>query len=587
MFGSRLSRISANEADRFEAPTAGHAEPPAPAGGEQPRPMDIRGTLALIESDIVSTLHDVVDHAASLNGQISRKIELAESVGRQTASLTGMTETAGAHCQSLNSAIGAMSSANQEIRRRVDETSNMSNRATAVAREASASVAELKQSSSEIGEVVEQIAAIARQTNLLALNATIEAARAGDAGRGFAVVAGEVKSLSVETQNATKDIADRIADLQRTAEASIAAVSRIADIIAEFAPVLGAVSTAVESQVTTSEGLNRAAGDTSVFVTQVASHVEDIDKSTVEVVELGQSAQHQCARLGTFIESLDLGVTMLLRQSETADAGVLERLPIELDVDIAESEGRRRTTTIDLSDIAATLAPVDDWSPKPGDEYTLEIASVGTIGAKLVGASRFGLKFALHAHGSPAEARLRQIVGEVRDAHSIYIDRAIATAASIAEAIENAIVSGSLSETDVFDVDYRAIPGTDPQQYSTRYLEVFDRVLPDIQEPALALDTQMVFCASVDRNGYLPVHNRVFAKPQRPGDPAWNAANCRNRRIFTDRAGLSAARNTRPYLVQSYARDMGNGQVVMMKEIDAPVAVRGRHWGGVRMGYRF
>ena len=69
----------------------------------------------------------------------------------------------------------------------------------------------------------------------------------------------------------------------------------------------------------------------------------------------------------------------------------------------------------------------------------------------------------------------------------------------------------------------------------------------------------MIFCAAVDRNGYLPVHNRIYSQPQQPGDVAWNTAHCRNRRIFDDRAGLSAARNVRPYLIQNYPRDMGNG----------------------------
>ena len=96
----------------------------------------------------------------------------------------------------------------------------------------------------------------------------------------------------------------------------------------------------------------------------------------------------------------------------------------------------------------------------------------------------------------------------------------------------------------------------------------------------------MTFCAAVDRNAYLPVHNRIYSHPQRPDDPAWNAANCRNKRVFDDRAGLSAARNARPYLVQSYARDMGNGVTVFMKEIDAPIRVFGRHWGGLRMAYK-
>ena len=51
-------------------------------------------------------------------------------------------------------------------------------------------------------------------------------------------------------------------------------------------------------------------------------------------------------------------------------------------------------------------------------------------------------------------------------------------------------------------------------------------------------------------------------------------------------AVLAAGRNLRPYLIQSYARDMGNGKTVMMREIDVPIRVNGRHWGGFRTAYR-
>src|SRR3546814_9600581 len=77
-----------------------------------------------------------------------------------------------------------------------------------------------------------------------------------------------------------------------------------------------------------------------------------------------------------------------------------------------------------------------------------------------------------------------------------------------------------------------------------------DEVLPPIQEPALQFDERVVFCACVDVNGYLPTHNLKFGEPQ-GSDPVWNAAHCRNRRIFNDRVGLAAGQNTESFLLQT------------------------------------
>lgn len=100
------------------------------------------------------------------------------------------------------------------------------------------------------------------------------------------------------------------------------------------------------------------------------------------------------------------------------------------------------------------------------------------------------------------------------------------------------------------------------------------------------MDPPVVFCAAVNLIGYLPTHNNVYSQPQRLGDRDWNTENCRNRRVFADRAGLAAARNTRPFLLEAYRRDMGGGQVVRLKEADAPIMVRGRHWDSLRLAYR-
>lgn len=165
------------------------------------------------------------------------------------------------------------------------------------------------------------------------------------------------------------------------------------------------------------------------------------------------------------------------------------------------------------------------------------------------------------------------------------VEAAQDAAARIAGLFEQALDAGTVTEAALFDEAYAPVPGSDPAQHLTRFTAFTDACLPEPQEALLAGDDRIAFCAAVDRNGYLPTHNRKFSHPQGP-DPVWNATHCRNRRIFADRVGLSAGRNRSPFLLQAYRRNMGGGTFVLMKDASAPITVRGRHWGGFRIGFR-
>jgi methyl-accepting chemotaxis protein len=167
-----------------------------------------------------------------------------------------------------------------------------------------------------------------------------------------------------------------------------------------------------------------------------------------------------------------------------------------------------------------------------------------------------------------------------------YIRAAQEAAAQIARLLEDAVRTGALSMADLFDENYRPISGTNPPQHSTRFNDIADRLFPQVQEHMLALSDKVIFCIAVDRNGYVSTHNKKYCTPQR-GDLAWDTANSRYRRIFNDRTGLAAGRNQRPFLLQTYRRDMGGGNFIVMKEAAAPIAVDGRHWGGIRLAFRF
>jgi len=168
-----------------------------------------------------------------------------------------------------------------------------------------------------------------------------------------------------------------------------------------------------------------------------------------------------------------------------------------------------------------------------------------------------------------------------------YIRAAQTAAHELSVLLDQALAQGEARLEDLFDEQYQPVQGTQPQQYLTRYCALADHLFPQVQERLLGLSAQVVFCVAIDRNGYIACHNRKYNQPQRTGDVVWNTANCRNRRLFQDRAGLAAGRNQRPFLLQTYRRDMGGDVKVVMKEVDAPISVAGRHWGGLRLAWKF
>jgi methyl-accepting chemotaxis protein len=173
----------------------------------------------------------------------------------------------------------------------------------------------------------------------------------------------------------------------------------------------------------------------------------------------------------------------------------------------------------------------------------------------------------------------------VETADTPLIRLGVDTAARISAEFESAVNRGEITMSRLFDERYREIPGTNPKQFMTDYVQFTDRVLPPIQDPVQKADPRIVFSVAWAKNGFLPTHNPDYCKP--PGqDPAWNAANCRNRRLFNDRAVQKVGANTKPFLLQTYRRDMGGGKFVLMKDLSSPIFVNGRHWGAFRIGFR-
>ncbi|MBB3019887.1 methyl-accepting chemotaxis protein [Microvirga lupini] len=539
-----------------------------------------------LEADVLKAIEGVTRAIAVAASDVAAVEKDLAEIRLHAGELAASGKTASAESLSLASSTEELAVTSAEIGRSMEHASTRVDNAIQAARKASDLIMQLSTATAEIVGIVDTISAVARQTNLLALNATIEAARAGEAGKGFAVVASEVKVLSTQTGKAADDIRLRIDRLRETAQASTTAVTEVVEAVQGVRPVFDTVRGAVGEQNSAISEASRLAGETSSSVARVSDRAGDVDSISLNASARADEADQATRKADGLAKALGQRFVTVIRQSEIGDRRRADRFPVERSATLWFAHRGVSSRLIDVSAGGLLMAAIPNVDVRPDMPVEIDIQHLGRVNARIVAVSSMGIHCGFDRLNDEARLRIDDFVAQVEATYRPRILLAQETARQVERLIEQSVADGQVSRDSVFDTDYRMIPGTDPVQYGTAYLPVFERLLPPIIEKVLATDSVMAFCLAIDRNGYIPVHNRIYSQPQRAGDPVWNAANARNKRIFDDRAGITAARSTRPFIVQAYARDMGGGKIVMMQEVDAPIRVLGRHWGGLRTAYR-
>jgi methyl-accepting chemotaxis protein len=457
----------------------------------------------------------------------------------------------------------------------------------------------------------------------------------GDRDRLVAELARRVGSLGVEVADIAgnlEDVTARVArqaaqfkELQRAAEAMIAGNRGIdqaarraqgaasgagTEIAQSRAMVDGAVQHILD--LTAAVGrIEKRLGSFNAVLEQVASVSGAIDAIARQTNLLALNATIEAARAGeagrgfAVVASEVKNLAEQTRQATGRIGSIVRTLASEIDSLIGESgaaathAGQAGKSADEMQGVvtrahdgfAAVGREIDAIAQAAGANLGQCDGMIGELGdlAKGVELSSANLKQAdvRVEHLLELSETLIEFIAEsgVETADTALIRVVIDAAQRIGREFEAAIERGEITEQQLFDQNYREIPGTNPKQYLTDYVEFTDRILPPIQDPLQTIDPRIVFCVAWAKDGYLPTHNPNYRKPQGP-DPAWNAANCRNRRLFKDRAVQKVAANTKPFLLQTYRRDMGAGNFVLMKDASSPIFVRGRHWGAFRMGFR-
>jgi len=399
-----------------------------------------------------------------------------------------------------------------------------------------------------------------------------------------------IATASRAVQTATSAAVGEITQSRAVVETAVQHISELIEAVGRIEQRLGAVGTALAQVAKVSGSIEAIAKQTNLLALNatieaaragaagrgfavVASEVKSLAEATRQATHLiGDTVRDLDGQVGSLIG--ESGEASLRAKNAGEGAGQIEGIIVRVQDGFTsvgkEIDGVAKAATSNLAHCDMVIDELGNLA-RGVDLSSTDLRHADDRVAKLLDLSE----------------NLIELIADsgVETSDTPLIRAVIDTAKQISAAFESAIERGEITLDLLMDENYREVPGTDPKQYLTNYVEFTDRILPPIQDPLQKADARIVFCVAWAKGGYLPTHNPNYRLPQ-GRDPIWNNANCRNRRLFNDRAVKKVAANRKPFLLQTYRRDMGGGNFVLMKDVSSPILVRDRHWGAFRMGFR-
>ncbi|MCU0548352.1 MAG: methyl-accepting chemotaxis protein [Leptolyngbya sp. Prado105] len=269
--------------------------------------LQVNSSLGSHEYAVRELAHDALKQAEETSAtvqSVQKMMESIEAVAQSAQKAAEVSRTAAVTAETGGAAIDLTVQQTLGLRHTIGDTAKK--------------VKRLGESSQQISKAVSLINQITVQTNLLAINAGIEAARAGDDSQGFAAIAEEVAALAARAADATHEIEQLVAGIQRETNDVVDAMEegtsqvvevthyvenakqsleQIVSVSHQIDQLVQSISTATVSQVETSHTITNLMQDIAQIAERTSDSSIEVSNSLRKTVNIAQDLQQS---VGTF-----------------------------------------------------------------------------------------------------------------------------------------------------------------------------------------------------------------------------------------------------------------------------------------------
>jgi methyl-accepting chemotaxis protein len=393
----------------------------------------------------------------------------------------------------------------------------------------------------------------------------------------------EAKLLSARACEQLDRGADRVNAAVGEFRSIINLVSRLGHHVTNFAAVMEQVQQVSQGIETIAKTTNMLALNAAIEAERAGDAGRTFAVVAAEVKKLAQNTRSATDEIRRSIGSL-----------ATEAAGLVSEIQSGVEQS-GRAEAQFETITDALSDATHLVALLDDQS----DRIAQSSAMVHANGAKVREAVD-SVVASVRMNSEMLTATRDSIIGMERTSNRLFnsvisagasprdteiVELAAGFRDEFVALAERALADGSLTLAQLFDSDYRLVPGSNPERYrtglsdwaDTHWRPLFDRIVT--AHPGIKMSS------AADMNGFLPTH--ITDRSRAPtGDLAHDTQYCRNGRIILEAEDKVAKQSTAPFFMCVYRQEGDGTNYVVVRNVYTPVHFGGRRWGDLEVAYQ-